>query len=68
MTRGALQPMRSSEIAESAAPVACFVCDAANTHEAEYCRRCLGSPVKQPDGTSYRAWFFDLEITPRSGQ
>ena len=27
-----------------------------------------GSPVKQPDGTSYRAWFFDLEITPRSGQ
>lgn len=24
-----------------------------------------GSPVKQPDGASYRSWFFDLEIMPK---
>ena len=40
MTRGALQPMKSDDLAQSALPVACYVCQAANTREAEYCRRC----------------------------
>ncbi|MGA2259034.1 MAG: hypothetical protein ABSG53_30555, partial [Thermoguttaceae bacterium] len=40
MTRGALQPMKSSEIAGSALPVLCYVCEAANTRDAEYCFRC----------------------------
>jgi hypothetical protein len=40
MTRGALQPMKSDDLAQSASPVACYVCQAANTREAEYCRRC----------------------------
>ncbi len=40
MTRGALQPMRSSELTGPALPVACYVCEAANTRHAEYCCRC----------------------------
>ena len=40
MIRGVLQPMRSSELAESALPVLCYVCEAANTRDAEYCCRC----------------------------
>lgn len=40
MTRGALQPMRSLEMAEPALPVLCYVCEAANTCDAEYCCRC----------------------------
>ena len=40
MTRGALQPMKSSDLAHSLVPVSCFVCEAANTRNAEYCRRC----------------------------
>jgi len=40
MTRGALQPMKSSDMAEAALPVLCYVCEAANTRDAEYCCRC----------------------------
>jgi ribosomal protein L40E len=40
MTHGALQPMKSIELAESALPVVCYVCEATNTQDAEYCRRC----------------------------
>ena len=40
MTRGMLQPMKSSELTQTAVPVSCFVCEAANTRNAEYCRRC----------------------------
>ncbi|MEI8375131.1 MAG: hypothetical protein WCJ35_20110 [Planctomycetota bacterium] len=40
MTLRALQPMKSSELAEWTLPVLCYVCEAANSREAEYCRRC----------------------------
>ncbi len=40
MTRGALQPMKSCELAQTVEPVSCYVCEAANTRSAEYCRRC----------------------------
>ena len=38
MIRGALQPMKSSELVESAWPISCYVCEATNTRDAEYCR------------------------------
>src|SRR5208283_5291839 len=40
MTRGTLQPMKSSEMVEAALPILCYVCEAANTRDAEYCCRC----------------------------
>jgi hypothetical protein len=40
MIRGALQPLRTSELAQPALPVLCYVCEAANTRDAEYCCRC----------------------------
>ncbi len=40
MIRGALQPMQSSDLVQPALPVLCYVCEAANTRDAEYCRRC----------------------------
>lgn len=40
MTKGALQPMQSSRLAECAMPIPCYVCEAPNTLEAEYCNLC----------------------------
>jgi energy-coupling factor transporter ATP-binding protein EcfA2 len=50
MSRGVLQPMKSSELAQSAKPVFCFVCMATNTRGAEYCCRC-----RAPMALAYQA-------------
>jgi hypothetical protein len=44
MIRGSLQPMKSAELVEAASPIGCCLCEATNTRDAEYCRRC-GAPM-----------------------
>jgi hypothetical protein len=40
MTKSALMPLESSWLAERAMPVPCYICEADNTSDAEFCTRC----------------------------
>lgn len=41
MTRSALMPLDSYRLAQYAVPVSCYVCEAENTSDAEFCTRCF---------------------------
>jgi hypothetical protein len=41
MTKAALQPLDSSRLVQYAEPIACYICEANNTFDAEYCHVCL---------------------------
>jgi hypothetical protein len=40
MTKGVILPLDSYQLIQCAAPIACYVCEAENTQEAEFCSRC----------------------------
>jgi len=41
MTRDAILPLESYRLMQYAVPIPCYVCEAENTYDAEYCRNCL---------------------------
>jgi hypothetical protein len=41
MTKAIYQPLESYRLVEYALPIPCYICEADNTHTAEYCHRCL---------------------------
>jgi hypothetical protein len=41
MTKAAVQPLESRWMTECALPLSCYVCEAENTYESEFCHRCF---------------------------
>jgi hypothetical protein len=41
MTKATVQPLESTRLVQYAEPIACYICDANNTYDAEYCHVCL---------------------------
>src|SRR3989304_1777495 len=41
MTKAAVQPLESYRLGQYALPVCCYICNAENTYDAEYCHVCL---------------------------
>jgi hypothetical protein len=44
MTKGVIVPLESYRLAQYAVPVSCYICEAQNTFDAEFCNRC-GAPM-----------------------
>ncbi len=44
MTKGVIVPLESYRLAQYAVPVPCYICEAQNTFDAEFCDRC-GAPM-----------------------
>lgn len=58
MTKGAIMPLESSRLAQYVTPIACYVCAAENTYDAESCTHC-GAPMAlahQANAVGLRPW------------